>query len=107
MADESNEQQRQIDDLRQQVVVLKAVAEEQKQTQEAERKVLKSDLAESLTRFEATAAKERAEDRAAAARDRAESKQENEKLRTEMYRAALVIIGAVGVIIVIAEYVAK
>ena len=123
MPDESRDQQRQIDELRQQVAVLKAVAQEHKQTQEAERKVLKSDLAESLARFEAEGArareeaakareeaakqraadreadaKERAKDREALARVEAASKHENEKLRTDMEKrtgrqTALILTG--------------
>ena len=53
MEGESNEWQRQIEELRKQIAVLKAVAESEKREQEAERKVLKSDLAESLARNEA------------------------------------------------------
>ena len=55
MEGESNEWQRRIDELRKQVAVLKAVAESEKREQEAERKVLKSDLAESLAHNEAAA----------------------------------------------------
>ena len=107
MEGESNEWQRRIEELRKQIAVLKAVVESGKREQEAERKVLKSDLAETLTRFEAKAAEERATDRAAAARESAERKQENERLRTEMHRAVLLIIGAIGGLIVFFEYVAK
>ena len=82
---------------------------------------LRADWRESLTRFEkegaeareaaaeerAEAARQRAADREADAKERAKDRVAIADLRSEMYRAALMIIGAVGVIIVIAEYVSK
>ena len=80
MEGESNEWQRRIDELRKQIAVLKAVAEADKETRRAEMSAMKSDLAETLARFEAEAAKERAESKAALARNEAAT----ERLRTEM-----------------------
>ena len=86
MQDDPNELRRQIDGLRHQINEMKSVAEADRRAQEAERQMLKSDLKESLTRHEAA------------------SKEAIERLRTDMYKAVVVIIGAIGAIIAFVEY---
>ena len=101
MEGESNEWQRRIDELRKQIAVLKAVAEADKETRRAEMSAMKSDLAETLTRFEAGYKTAIARLETKAAEDRAESKQENEKLRTEIEKNSkwqvTIILAAIAV----------
>ena len=124
MADESSEWRRRADRLQHQIDKNEAVANADRETRRAEMSAMKSDLAATLTRFEAKAAEDRAEDREKAARDRAEdreaaararaedreaaararaeSKQENERLRTDMEKNSKWQIGIILAAIAVA-----
>ena len=108
MQDDPNELRRQIDGLQHKINEIRAVAEADRRTQEAERQMLKSDLAESLTRHEAS-------NKEGLARLEASNKEAVEKLRTDMERrsketanlilfAALGTVGATAAVVALLEY---
>ena len=75
MADDPNELRRQIDGLQHQINEMKSVAEADKETRRAEMQAMRSDLAESLTRYEASNKEALAQNREAIARSEASNKE--------------------------------
>ena len=87
-------------ELRRQIDSLRSAFEKSEIQREADKRVQEAEMSAVTSRLE----KGFAENKAAIARNEAASKEAISQLRTDMYKAVVVIIGAIGAIIAFVEY---
>ena len=112
MADDPSELRRKIDRLQYQINEMKAVAEADKETRRAEMQAMRSDLAESLTRLEASNKESLARNEASSKEGLAQNREaiaRNEaaisKLRTDIYKGIFAAVAAAAAFVALLEYV--